>query len=86
MAAPAFQLTAQPVAQLATPGTGYQRGNRPDPNNSNAGAEIRSREGRIANVGDWVDYLTANIYFALQDEDLRYDLIARLRELIPPSR
>jgi len=42
--------------------------------------------GQRFDVGDWVDYLTANIYFALQDEDLRYDLIARLRELIPPSR
>lgn len=41
--------------------------------------------GQRFDVGDWVDYLTANIYFALQDEDLRYDLIARLRELIPPS-
>ncbi|GAB1409730.1 UTP--glucose-1-phosphate uridylyltransferase GalU [Desulfovibrionales bacterium] len=42
--------------------------------------------GQRFDVGDWVDYLTANIYFALQDEDLRYDLIARLRELIPPAR
>ena len=42
--------------------------------------------GQRFDVGDWVDYLTANIYFALQDEDLRYDLIARLRDLIPPSR
>lgn len=42
--------------------------------------------GQRFDVGDWVDYLTANIYFALQDEDLRYDLIDRLRELIPPAR
>lgn len=42
--------------------------------------------GQRFDVGDWVDYLTANIYFALQDEDLRYDLIARLQELIPPVR
>ncbi|NLY40318.1 MAG: UTP--glucose-1-phosphate uridylyltransferase GalU [Desulfovibrionales bacterium] len=42
--------------------------------------------GQRFDVGDWVDYLTANIYFALQDENLRYDLIDRLRELIPPAR
>ena len=42
--------------------------------------------GQRFDVGDWVDYLTANIYFALQDEDLRYDLIDRLRELIPAAR
>lgn len=42
--------------------------------------------GQRFDVGDWVDYLTANIYFVLQDEDLRYDLIDRLRELIPAAR
>lgn len=42
--------------------------------------------GQRFDVGDWVDYLTANIYFALQDEKLRYDLIDRLRDLIPPVR
>ncbi len=39
--------------------------------------------GRRFDVGNWVDYLTANIYFALQDEELRDDLIDKLRELIP---
>lgn len=29
-------------------------------------------------AGDWADYLSANIYFGLQDEDLRYELLARL--------
>ncbi len=33
-------------------------------------------------AGDWAEYLTANIYFALQDEALRDDLKARLKELL----
>ena len=33
-------------------------------------------------AGDWVDYLTANIYFGLRDEKLRDGLKARLRELL----
>ncbi len=41
--------------------------------------------GQRFDVGDWVDYLTANIYFALHDEDLRDDLVHRLRELLPWS-
>ncbi len=61
MAAPAFQLAANPVAQRATPGAGYEKGNRPDPNNSFAGAEIHSSEGRIANVGDSVDFSIHNL-------------------------
>jgi len=40
-------------------------------------------QGMRFDIGDWVDYLTANIYFAIQDEELRDDLISRLRELIP---
>lgn len=32
-------------------------------------------------VGDWVDYLTANIYFELRGEKLRDGLKVRLREL-----
>ncbi|WP_027722618.1 UTP--glucose-1-phosphate uridylyltransferase GalU [Maridesulfovibrio zosterae] len=41
--------------------------------------------GQRFDAGDWVDYLTANIYFALQDEELRDDIVARLRELLSCS-
>ncbi|ACS79860.1 UTP--glucose-1-phosphate uridylyltransferase GalU [Maridesulfovibrio salexigens] len=41
--------------------------------------------GQRFDAGDWVDYLTANIYFALQDEGLRDDVVARLRELLSCS-
>lgn len=41
--------------------------------------------GQRFDVGDWVDYLTANIYFGLHDEDLRDDLVHRLRELLSCS-
>lgn len=41
--------------------------------------------GQRFDAGDWVEYLTANIYFALQDEDLRDDLVKRLQELLPCS-
>lgn len=40
-------------------------------------------QGMRFDVGNWVDYLIANIYFSLQDEELRDDVINRLRELIP---
>jgi UTP--glucose-1-phosphate uridylyltransferase len=40
-------------------------------------------QGMRFDIGDWVDYLTANIYFGLQDEELRDDLVERLQELIP---
>ena len=39
--------------------------------------------GMRFDVGDWAEYLTANIYFALQDEELRYDLIRHLKPLLP---
>ncbi len=39
--------------------------------------------GMRFDAGDWAEYLTANIYFALQEEDLRYDLIERLKPLLP---
>jgi UTP--glucose-1-phosphate uridylyltransferase len=39
--------------------------------------------GQRFDAGDWVDYLAANIYFALQDEELRYPLIAKLRDFMP---
>ncbi len=38
--------------------------------------------GQRFDAGDWVDYLTANIYFALQDESLSDDLSTRLKELL----
>jgi UTP--glucose-1-phosphate uridylyltransferase len=38
--------------------------------------------GKRFDAGDWAEYLTANIYFALQDEELRDDLTVRLRELL----
>ncbi|WP_319779687.1 UTP--glucose-1-phosphate uridylyltransferase GalU [Maridesulfovibrio sp.] len=41
--------------------------------------------GQRFDAGDWVDYLTANIYFALQDEGLRDDIVSRLRELLSCS-
>ncbi|WFS61310.1 UTP--glucose-1-phosphate uridylyltransferase GalU [Pseudodesulfovibrio thermohalotolerans] len=41
--------------------------------------------GQRFDAGDWVEYLTANIYFALQDEELRYDLVKRLQELLSCS-
>ena len=33
-------------------------------------------------AGDWVDYLSANIYLGLQDESLRDDLRARLLAML----
>ncbi|WP_319759603.1 UTP--glucose-1-phosphate uridylyltransferase GalU [Maridesulfovibrio sp.] len=41
--------------------------------------------GQRFDAGDWVEYLTANIYFALQDEELRDDIVSRLRELLSCS-
>ncbi len=42
-------------------------------------------QGQRFDAGDWVEYLTANIYFALQDEELRDELVKRLQELMPCS-
>ncbi len=39
--------------------------------------------GMRFDVGDWAEYLTANIYFALQEEELRDDLIRHLKPLLP---
>lgn len=39
--------------------------------------------GMRFDIGDWAEYLTANIYFALQDEGLRYDLVRHLKPLLP---
>lgn len=41
--------------------------------------------GQRFDTGDWVQYLTANIYFALQDEQLHEELSKSLRELLPCS-
>ncbi len=40
-------------------------------------------QGMRFDIGNWVDYLTANIYFGLQDEEVREDLVQRLQELLP---
>lgn len=42
---------------------------------------VRMR-GRRFDAGDWAEYLTANIYFALQDEELRDDLVRNLQDLL----
>jgi UTP--glucose-1-phosphate uridylyltransferase len=39
-------------------------------------------QGRRFDAGDWAEYLEANIYFAMQDENLRDDLVKRLQELL----
>lgn len=39
--------------------------------------------GMRFDTGDWAEYLTANIYFALQDEELRDDLVRHLKPLLP---
>ncbi|QGY40689.1 UTP--glucose-1-phosphate uridylyltransferase GalU [Pseudodesulfovibrio cashew] len=41
--------------------------------------------GQRFDAGDWVEYLTANIYFALHDEELRDDLVKRLQDLLSCS-
>ncbi|MDR1856308.1 MAG: UTP--glucose-1-phosphate uridylyltransferase GalU [Desulfovibrio sp.] len=38
--------------------------------------------GMRFDAGDWAEFLTANIYFALQDEELRYDLLALLKNFV----
>lgn len=38
--------------------------------------------GMRFDAGDWAEFLTANIYFALQDEDLRYELLGLLKNFI----
>lgn len=43
---------------------------------------VRMRGMRF-DAGDWAEYLTANIYFALQDDDLRDTLVDHLRPLLP---
>ena len=38
--------------------------------------------GQRFDAGDWAEYLTANIHFALQDEELRDDLVTKLTALL----
>lgn len=38
--------------------------------------------GMRFDAGDWAEFLTANIYFALQDEDLRYELLGHLKNFV----
>ena len=38
--------------------------------------------GMRFDAGDWAEFLTANIYFALQDEELRYELLDKLRKIV----
>lgn len=38
--------------------------------------------GMRFDAGDWAEYLTANIYFALQDENLRYELLDKLKNFV----
>ena len=38
--------------------------------------------GKRFDAGDWADYLTANIYFAMQDPELKEDLKRRLKPLL----
>lgn len=33
-------------------------------------------------AGDWAEFLSANIYFALQDESLRYELLGLLKNFV----
>lgn len=40
-------------------------------------------QGQRFDAGDWADFLTANIYFALQDENLRDDLVQKLKAQLP---
>lgn len=40
-------------------------------------------EGRRFDIGDWADYLCANIYFALQDKELKDELLEKLEEFLP---
>jgi UTP--glucose-1-phosphate uridylyltransferase len=39
--------------------------------------------GMRFDAGNWAEYLTANIYFALQDDSIRDDLVKHLKPLLP---
>ena len=38
--------------------------------------------GMLFDAGDWAEFLSANIYFALQDESLRYELLGLLKNFV----
>ena len=38
--------------------------------------------GMRFDAGDWSEYLSANIYFGIQDEDLRYELLSLLKNFV----
>lgn len=38
--------------------------------------------GKRFDAGDWAEFLSANIYFALQDESLRYELLGLLKNFV----
>lgn len=38
--------------------------------------------GMRFDAGDWAEFLTANIYFALQEENLRYELLEHLKNFV----
>ena len=38
--------------------------------------------GMRFDAGDWAEYLTANIYFGLQEESLRYELLDKLKNFV----
>ncbi|MDE5831882.1 MAG: UTP--glucose-1-phosphate uridylyltransferase GalU [Desulfovibrio sp.] len=38
--------------------------------------------GMRFDAGDWAEFLTANVYFALQDEELRYELLGLLKNFV----
>ena len=40
------------------------------------------RAGMRFDAGDWAEFLSANIYFALQDESLRYELLGLLKNFV----
>jgi UTP--glucose-1-phosphate uridylyltransferase len=42
--------------------------------------------GKRFDAGNWAEYLTANIYFGLQDPDLRDELIQRLKPMLAAGK
>lgn len=43
-------------------------------------------QGQRFDAGDWSEYLAANIYYAMQDDDLREDLLNKLNPIIEKYR
>lgn len=43
---------------------------------------VRIMAGMRFDAGDWAEFLSANIYFALQDESLRYELLGLLKNFV----